>query len=97
MEALIKLIVSIKNYDKYIHFIAGIFITTLVGLFNPILGALLTVLLARYKEEYDALHPDKHTYDGWDAAATMAGIPVGLFLLEILTHFFKYKYLISVF
>lgn len=36
-------------------------------------GLLAAAILAKAKENYDLKHPDKHSYDGWDAMATVEG------------------------
>lgn len=83
-----NILYKIRNYDKYLHFIVGICIVTSVTYFsNPVLGVLAVVIPARWKELFDKKRPDKHTVDGWDAYATVAGAPVGLALSDALVHY----------
>lgn len=53
-------------------------------------GALAPLLLGWAKERYDKTRHERHTYDGWDAFATAAGVlaaPLGLGLAALVTPF----------
>jgi hypothetical protein len=67
----------VKNFDKYLHFIIGFTIALLTSLIEPGFASSVGTLAGYLKEEYDSKHPDKHTYDGWDAYTTAAGAVVG--------------------
>jgi hypothetical protein len=71
------------HVDKVQHLAAGTAATFVVGQLHPVLGALACLLVAWFKEERDRRHPDRHTRDGWDAYATMAGVVPGQLLLEV--------------
>ena len=40
---------------------------------GTLIGVWLTGVAAWVKEAWDRRHPEKHTFDGWDAFATVAG------------------------
>lgn len=86
---------TIKNYDKYLHFLGCLLIVVLIGLVNPILGTLAVIIISRIKELKDKADPANHTYDGWDAAAGMASIPLGLVILEVLSFYEVWQPLIT--
>jgi hypothetical protein len=71
-----------KNYDKYLHVLAGTLIMLVVTYFsNVIIGVAAVLVIAYLKEKwYDANHPLTHTVDGWDAFATACGILLALVL-----------------
>lgn len=87
MEMVMKLISylsgKVKNFDKYLHLLIGtlVYVVTTTN-FNVLIGLCATAVVARWKEIYDKEHPDKHTYDGWDAYATLLGVVVGEALLN---------------
>ena len=52
------------------------------------LGFFAALLAGLFKERYDRRHDDHHTYDGWDAYATVAGAlfaPVGIGLAVLVS------------
>lgn len=66
--------------DKVAHFASGVVLFFLLVPFMPSVLSLAVVSVAAFaKEAYDLVHKDRHTPDGWDAAATIAGGLVGLF------------------
>ena len=69
--------------DKLQHFAGGAILFILAALILPLsLSALLVWCVAGGKELYDRAHPDRHTFDGWDAYWTVAGgVAVGLLQL----------------
>lgn len=65
----------VNQPDKFLHFVVCFMAEGLL-LFSGVslLASLwLCTLLAWGKEKYDKAHPDKHSADGWDAFATLAG------------------------
>ena len=64
-----------KHSDKFGHFAGGSIIASVLSLLGTdavnTLAAVAIVALS--KELYDRQHPDKHTYDLWDAFWTVAG------------------------
>lgn len=62
-----------QHLDKLLHFVAGFVITMVFGLVHPTLGLTMAAVIGKAKEDYDKARPDRHTYDGWDAFATVAG------------------------
>jgi hypothetical protein len=78
-----------KYYDKLLHIGAGFvsFLAVVFMLNHPIkilIGLSFVAFLGYAKERYDALHPDKHTNDGWDAYFTVIGSILGYVLYYIL-------------
>lgn len=64
------------------HLAAGILITLVVGYFStPLVGAYAAIIAGGLKEYYDRQNPEKHTYDGWDAYATVLGAIPGSLVL----------------
>ena len=60
--------------DKVAHLGVGALIAALAGTIVPPAAALaIVVLVAWEKESYDKGHPEAHTFDGWDAFATLVG------------------------
>ena len=60
--------------DKQAHFLAGYAISLTVGLINPAIGLILSVVLGALKEWWwDKNHPLIHTVDVWDFIATASG------------------------
>lgn len=43
-------------------------------------------LIAWAKERYDKAHPDRHTFDGWDAYAGTLGTLIGTTFAHVLIH-----------
>lgn len=71
----------VRQPDKALHVLAGL----PAGLLWPWLGlwALwLGALLAWGKEWHDKARPERHTYDGWDAFATLLGALLGASIAE---------------
>lgn len=65
-----------RQPDKAVHVIVGVPVGLLaawLGLWALWLGA----LLAWGKERHDKARPLEHTYDGWDAFATLLGALIG--------------------
>ena len=64
-----------KNSDKLYHFLGGLGIAALLHYLGESSTHVFyaVALIAALKEGYDALHPDRHTADFWDFAATLAG------------------------
>jgi hypothetical protein len=70
--------------DKQMHFLSGFIIAAIL---TPIIGAysiLVVAVIAALKEIYDSLHPDKHTADFLDWAATVLGGLIGFVVVSIL-------------
>lgn len=67
--------------DKLLHFIAGTVVMFTLGLLHPAIGLAACGVASWLKEEWDARRPATHTYDGWDAYATMLGTIPGYALL----------------
>jgi len=66
-----------KNKDKIYHFIAGLTIALLFGLYSPFVGLCMAIVVAAGKEVYDYINQDNHTSDGADFVATVVGGLVG--------------------
>lgn len=66
--------------DKALHFSGGYVLATAFPI-APIYGLCLALAAGKLKEEYDADHKDKHTYDKWDMFATWLGGVVGFIAL----------------
>jgi len=77
--------------DKLYHFLIGFAVGAFIGAQQPGfgLGALAGTLLGWGKEKFDKLHPDKHTYDGWDAYATALGATIGEVTASVVLRFVK--------
>lgn len=75
-----------KHQDKILHFLGGIFITSVFGwAFHPIAGLTICAFVAWYKEQYDKKKTG-NVFDGGDAYATLLGAVPGqliVFMLEI--------------
>lgn len=59
--------------DKANHIIWGAVTFAALCHFDVLTAGVAVLMQASLKEGYDALHPDKHTVDVWDAVATIAG------------------------
>lgn len=74
--------------DKVLHFAAGVLASLVPVLFTALSGAspwwmpvVSSALFGAAKELYDHMHPEKHTVDALDLAATaLGGLPVALAL-----------------
>lgn len=87
MEMVMKIIgylsSKIKNFDKYLHLLIGTIVYILVYVpFDPLKAMVAVAIIARWKELFDKKHPDKHSYDGWDAYATLLGAVIGQAILD---------------
>jgi uncharacterized membrane protein len=71
-----------KHKDKLIHLLGGTAIFILFSFFSITLAMLVVAIMGVGKEYYDGLHPDKHTKDGWDAYATLLGVPLGMLIIQ---------------
>ena len=68
------------EHDKANHFIYGLLIFGLVKvILGPVVGLIVCTLFGIGKEIYDHFHRD-HTFDIYDAIATIAGGVVGLLI-----------------
>ncbi|MEO8805841.1 MAG: hypothetical protein ABI433_07155 [Burkholderiaceae bacterium] len=73
--------------DKALHALVGmLFALGLAPLFSDLAVIGIVGLIAWGKERYDKAHADKHTPDGWDAFATVAGALLGLLVWRVLMH-----------
>lgn len=79
--------------DKLYHLAVGTLSSFILSLVNPFF-ANLTLAIAYGKEYYDKQHPDKHTYDGWDAFVTSIGIPIGQILAALLVYYKFWSFLL---
>ena len=70
--------------DKFMHFICGLVIAALLTPFIGAYSILVVAIIAALKEIYDARHPDKHTADFMDWAATVLGGVVGFVITSLL-------------
>lgn len=63
------------HVDKALHFMGGLVLAALAFALtdSPVLAVLAAVVAAVGKEVHDALRPDRHTADPWDAFATALG------------------------
>lgn len=69
----------VEQPDKVLHVAVGFALATVAAVWLSDLGVLgLVGLVAWGKERYDKAHADVHTFDGWDAFATVAGGWFGL-------------------
>lgn len=68
-------------YDKQLHFLCGLLISLLIGLYNPIYGLLTGVTAGIGKEVYD--YYDYGLFDKYDMLATWAGAVIGTCLCMI--------------
>ena len=72
--------------DKQLHFFSGGFLASLaIAVSGHMMISFCVVMLAALaKEIYDSLHPDKHTKDVLDFAATVLGgaVVIGAFLVS---------------
>lgn len=59
--------------DKLLHALAGLAISYAASSAHVLAGPPAAAFIGRLKEGYDRRHPTAHTYDGWDAFATVAG------------------------
>jgi len=76
-----------KQTDKQLHFLGGIILALVFGLFLGIWAGLAAAVIAGLaKEAYDSL--GFGTPDRWDAIATIAGGLLG-FLLIMISEFIK--------
>lgn len=75
-----------KHSDKFGHFSGGSIIASVLSLLGTdavnTLAAVAVVALG--KELYDRQHPDKHTYDLWDAFWTVSGIVPTLLAVKLM-------------
>lgn len=64
--------------DKALHFAvgAGVFVAAMLLGANAPVAMVLVCLVAWGKERYGRAHPEKHSEDGWDAFASVAGAVV---------------------
>lgn len=70
--------------DKLMHLAVGTIIYVIVSMFSVIGASALVAVVGAGKEYYDSKHPDKHNTDGWDAYATLLGVPVGMLIVKLL-------------
>jgi hypothetical protein len=69
------------NIDKLLHLLVGFIITLIVSLLGyPLVGLVVTVVVATGKEVYDYYHKESHTSDGLDLISTIVG---GLLAVEL--------------
>lgn len=68
-----------KHVDKLQHYIGGVLIALIITLLfgDALIGLGVAVFIGASKEGYDFCHPDKHTCDVWDFAATVLGGAIG--------------------
>lgn len=68
-----------KHVDKLQHCIGGVLIALIMALLfgDALTGLVVAVFIGASKEGYDFCHPDKHTCDVWDFAATVLGGAIG--------------------
>lgn len=70
------------SYDKKkLHFLCGLLISLLIGLYNPIYGLSASVTAGVAKELYDYL--DYGLFDTKDILATWVGAAIGTYLCMI--------------
>lgn len=83
MKVLAYLSSKIKNFDKYLHLLIGTIVYIAVYIpFDPLKALIAVAVIARWKELFDKKHPDKHSYDGWGAFATLLGAVIGQAILD---------------
>jgi hypothetical protein len=70
--------------DKFLHFICGFIIAAVLTPFIGAYSILVVAIIAALKEIYDALHPESHTADIWDWAATSLGGVLGMLIITLL-------------
>lgn len=68
-------------YDKKLHFLCGLLISLLIGLYNPTYGLLAGMMAGVAKEVYD--YYDYGVFDEDDMLATGVGAVVGACLCMI--------------
>lgn len=61
--------------DKLLHLVGGLIVAGVVLALTrvAVLALWAGAAVAWLKERYDKAHPDRHTWDGWDAFATFLG------------------------
>lgn len=69
--------------DKLLHLAAGTALYVAGAAVHPVVGALFVLAGAWGREEWSR-RTGRGTRDGWDAFATMVGIPVGQLFLGLL-------------
>ena len=69
--------------DKQMHMLSGFIIAAVLTPFIGAYSILVVAVIAALKEIYDARHPDKHTADFWDWAATVLGGVVGFVIVAL--------------
>jgi hypothetical protein len=71
-----------KNLDKFYHFIAGMFVTLIIGALSfASVGLFGGIAAAIGKELYDYAHPEQHTVDAIDFISTVVGVIVAYIIL----------------
>ena len=75
----------LEQPDKALHALGGAVIGAAVAVASGSLplGAWVAFGVAWAKERYDKAHPDRHTFDGWDAYATALGGLLGAHLGDV--------------
>jgi ABC-type Fe3+ transport system permease subunit len=69
------------HVDKLLHLLVGFAITLVVVLLGyPLVGLVVTVIVATGKEVYDYYNKESHTADGLDLIVTIVG---GLLAVEL--------------
>lgn len=68
-------------YDKKLHFLCGLLISLLIGLYNPTYGLLVGMTAGVAKEVYDYF--DYGLFDKYDMFYTWAGAVIGTCLCMI--------------
>lgn len=71
----------VRQPDKVLHLAAGAAFGGLLAAFlGPLWALWLGAGLSWAKERRDKAQPDRHTWDGWDAFATLCGVLLGVTL-----------------
>ena len=76
----------IIEHDKALHAFYGLFVYSIVSIWDPLVAILLVAVQAVGKEAYDFHHPDTHTVDRMDVAYTF--VPV--FIVYLAYNAFNY-------
>lgn len=81
MTSLIEKLLAVANGipdDKVRHALGGAFLFSLIAQFGWFIAVVSVAAIAAVKEIYDSLHPDIHTSDPLDFAATCIGMVIGV-------------------
>jgi len=69
-------------YDKKLHFLVGLIISLLIGIFNITIGLICSIIAGIFKEIYD--YHDYGKFDPMDMIVTWFGGMIGFIIIKII-------------